>query len=142
LGPDYSLALWIWNGLPDQAREISGWFYSRDVDHGLSAFGEHLGVDGAGRLIFQTGKASAVTGKATVPRWTWQQVVLVRQGDTIRVYLNGELEIETQANPARCPDLFFGGRSDHAASWEGRLDEVAVFGKALDSAAIRRLAQP
>ncbi len=142
LGPDYSLALWIWNGLPDGARDVSGWFYSRDIDHGLSAFGEHLGVDGSGRLLFQAGKAAPVTGKAAVPRWTWQQVVLVRQGETVRVYLNGELEVETQAKPARFPDLFFGGRSDHAASWEGRLDEIAVFAKALRREDIQRLTQP
>ena len=61
--------------------------------------------------------SDATTGrKAAVPRWTWQQVVLVRQGETVRVYLNGELQIETQAKAARFPDLFFGGRSDHASS--------------------------
>jgi hypothetical protein len=142
LGPDYSIALWLWNGLPDGARDVSGWFYSRDVDHGLSAFGEHLGVDGSGRLLFQSAKAAPVTGKTAVPRWTWQQVVLVREAETVRVYLNGKLEIETQAPRARFPDLFFGGRSDHSASWEGRLDEIAVFAKALSREDIQRLAQP
>jgi hypothetical protein len=68
--------------------------------------------------------------------------VLVREAETVRVYLNGELEIETRAPSARFPDLFFGGRSDHAASWEGRLDEIAVFEKALRSEDIQRLAQP
>jgi hypothetical protein len=142
LKQNYSIALWIWNGLPDGVRDVSGWFYSRDVDHGLSAFGEHLGVDGSGRLLFQAGKAAPVTGQTAVPRWTWQQVVLVREAETVRVYLNGKLEIETQAAPARFPDLFFGGRSDHAASWEGRLDEIAVFEKALHREDIERLAKP
>ena len=36
LGDRYSVALWLWNGLPDGARAISGWFYSRDHDAGLS----------------------------------------------------------------------------------------------------------
>ena len=66
----------------------------------------------------------------------------MREAETVRIYLNGELEIETQAAPARFPDLFFGGRSDHAASWEGRLDEIAVFEKALRREDIQRLAQP
>ncbi len=142
LKQDYSIALWIWNGMPDGARELSGWFYSRDVHHGLSAFGEHLGVDGKGRLLFQAGKASPVAGRSAVPRWTWQQVVLVRAADSVRVYLNGELEIETQAPRAGFPDLFFGGRSDHADNWEGRLDEIAVFERALTNAEIRPLARP
>jgi hypothetical protein len=142
LKENYSIALWLWNGLPDGVRDVSGWFYSRDVEHGLSAFGEHLGVDGSGRLLFQAAKAAPVTGQTAVPRWTWQQVVLVREAETVRVYLNGKLEIETQAAPARFTDLFFGGRSDHAASWEGRLDEIAVFEKALSREDIQRLAKP
>ncbi len=142
LQQNYSIALWLWNGLPNGVRDVSGWVYSRDVDHGLSAFGEHLGLDGSGRLLFQAAKAAPVTGQTTVPRWTWQQVVLVREAETVRVYLNGELEIETRAPSARFPDLFFGGRSDHAASWEGRLDEIAVFAKALSREDIQRLAKP
>ncbi|HSI62182.1 MAG TPA: LamG-like jellyroll fold domain-containing protein [Candidatus Saccharimonadia bacterium] len=138
---DYSISLWLWNGMPNDARDVSGWFYSRDHNHGLSAYGEHLGVAGRsanpGRLIFQGDKLLA--GKTEVPRWTWQHVVLVRAGSTVRVYLNGALDIEGQAKPSTIPECFFGGRSDNDSGWEGRLDEVAVFNRALSADEVAQL---
>ncbi len=91
LGPRHTVSLWIWNGMPDGSRDIAGWFYSRDHDHGLSGAGEHLGVVGqgphAGRLVFQRGPAATarLTGRTVVPRWTWRHVALVRDADTVRV---------------------------------------------------------
>jgi hypothetical protein len=141
LGADYSISLWLWNGMPNDAREVSGWFYSRDHNHGISDYGEHLGVSGkgasTGRIIFQGEKL--LTGKTEVPRWTWQHVVLVRAGSTVRVYLNGALEIEGEARPSTVTECFFGGRSDHDSGWEGRLDEVAVFNRALSADEVTRL---
>ncbi|MFZ9837956.1 MAG: LamG-like jellyroll fold domain-containing protein [Opitutaceae bacterium] len=146
LSPRHTVSLWIWNGMPAGAREIAGWFYSRDHDHGLSEAGEHLGLAGqgphAGRLVFQRGPAAAarLAGRTVVPRWTWRHVALVRDAGTVRVYLDGELELEGAAEPGAVADTMFGGRSDHESNWEGRLDEIAVFPRALSVAEIRRLA--
>lgn len=141
LGADYSISLWLWNGMPNDARDVSGWLYSRDHNHGLSSYGEHLGVGGksgnTGRLIFQSDKILA--GKTEVPRWTWQHVVLVRAGSAVRVYLNGALEIEGEAKPSKIAECFFGGRSDNDSGWEGRLDEIAVFNRALNADEVARL---
>ena len=132
--------------MPDGSREIAGWFYSRDHDHGLSAAGEHLGLAGqgphAGQLVFQRGPAATtrLTGRTTVPRWTWRHVALVRDTDTVRVYLDGELELEGTAAPGSVAATMFGGRSDNDSNWEGRLDEIAVFPRALGASEIRRLA--
>jgi hypothetical protein len=131
----YSVSLWLWNGMPNDGRDVSGWFYSRDHNHGLSAYGEHLGVGGksgnTGRLVFQGD--TVLAGKTEIPRWTWQHVVLVRAGSAVRVYLNGSLEIEGQARPSTITECFFGGRSDNDSGWEGRLDEIAVFNRALSA---------
>ncbi len=146
LGPRHTVSLWIWNGMPDGAREVAGWFYSRDHDHGLSGAGEHLGLAGqgphAGRIVFQRGPAATarLAGRTVVPRWTWRHVALVREAGTVRVYLDGELELEGAAEPGSVADTMFGGRSDHESNWEGRLDEIAVFPRALSVAEIRRLA--
>ncbi|MBL9150841.1 MAG: hypothetical protein JNK37_00065 [Verrucomicrobiales bacterium] len=152
LGDAYSVSLWIWNGMPADGRPVSGWFYSRGHDHGLGRLGDHLGIGGSaghpGRLLFFTGDdpATAVAGKTEVPRWTWRHVVLVRDGATVRVYLDGRLEIETTAAgsalPATVDRFFFAGRSDNAANWEGRLDEIAVFDRALSPAEITALGIP
>ncbi len=141
LGEKWSVSLWLWNGMPNDGREVSGWFFSRDHNHGLSAYGEHLGIGGTsgntGRLVFQAN--GVLAGKTEIPRWTWQHVVLVRDGGKVRVYLNGKLEIEGEAQASKIASCFFGGRSDHAASWEGRMDEIAVFDRALSVKDVAKL---
>ncbi|MEY4939042.1 MAG: hypothetical protein RIQ93_777 [Verrucomicrobiota bacterium] len=144
----YSISLWLWNGMPHDGRDISGWFFSRDHDQGLAANGDHVGIGGksghTGRLIFARGNnpAAIVAGKTDIPRWQWQHVVIVRDGAKVRVYLNGALEIETTAAgnlPPGLEQFFFGGRSDNQANWEGRLDEVAVFDRALSASDVAKL---
>jgi hypothetical protein len=143
LGEDYTVSLWIWNGMPNDARDFCGWFYSRDHNHGVSAFGEHLGIGGksghTGKLVFQVGEVQ-FAGKTELPRWTWQHIALVRKGGKVLVYLNGALDLEAAAPAVNIPALFLGGRSDNTDNWEGRLDEIAVFGKALSSEEIARIA--
>lgn len=141
IGQAHTISMWIWNGMPNDGREMSGWFYSRDHNHGVSAYGEHLGVGGSsgntGRLVFQAG--SVLAGKTEIPRWTWQHVVLVRDREKVRVYLNGKLEIEGQAPASAITACFFGGRSDNDSGWEGRMDEIAVFDRALAEEEVARL---
>ena len=148
LADKYSVSLWLWNGMPNDGRDISGWFYSRGHDNGLDAFGEHLGIGGksgnTGRLIFMRGgdPKSIIAGKTEIPRWQWQHVVLVRDGGKASAYLNGALEIETTsaaAFPEGFDQYFFGGRSDNDSNWEGRLDEVAVFPRALTAEEVGKL---
>jgi hypothetical protein len=146
LGENYTVALWFWNGLPVEARSVSGWLVSRDRNHGLTAWGDHLGVGGGdhhpGKLIFRHGRGESVAGTTAIPRWTWNHVVLVRTADEVMVYLNGQQEIRTKsplALPDRFEELFLGGRSDNDSNWEGRLDEIAVFDRALSADEISRL---
>jgi hypothetical protein len=149
LGDHYSVSMWLWNGMPNDGRDISGWIFSRSRDHGLGAFGDHLGIGGrsghAGRLIFLHGDdANALAaGTGEIPRWQWQHVVLVRDGGNVRVYLNGRLDLETKSATNALASLhqcFFGGRSDNDSNWEGRLDEIAVFNRALTAKEAARLA--
>jgi len=136
--------------MPNDGRDISGWLYSRDRDHALSVNGDHFGIGGksahTGRLIFLHGAdpGRVVAGKTEIPRWEWQQVVFVRDDAKVRAYLNGRLEFEAEAPAGALTSLrqsFLGGRSDHDSSWEGRLDEVAVFDRALTSEEVAKLAK-
>ena len=142
LGERYSVSLWFWNGMPMNSREVSGWMFSRGRDH--SPRGDHLGVGGtrhAGKLVFQ-GNAQRFSGRTECQRWQWNHVVFVRDGDSVRVHLNGsrEPEIATQSPAELAVDeLFFGGRSDNQANWEGRLDECAVFDRALSVEEIEKI---
>ncbi len=128
LGGEYSISLWIWNGMPNEGREVGGWFFSRGTDHGLSLWSEHLGIGGAGghagKLIFFHGDdpKSTLAGKTVIPRWEWQHVVLVRSGETVQVFLNGNLELETKT-PAEYPGQIGSpllGRSQRQPSQLGR----------------------
>ena len=149
----YSVSLWFWNGMPTNAREISGWMFSRGHDHGLGPRGDHLGLGGtqhAGKLIFLRGGdgegGELVAGRTTTRRWTWNHAVFIRDGDAVRVHLNGksEPEIATESSVDLrfvTDQWFFGGRSDNRSNWEGRLDEIAVFDRALSSEEINKLSQ-
>ena len=146
LGHQYSISLWCWNGMPNDGRDTSGWLFSRGQDQGLGLLGDHLGIGGksgnTGKLIFFSGmnEKNVIAGKTEIPRWQWQHVVLVHDKNMVRAYLNGALEFETDGAPFQSPhECFFGGRSDNAFNWEGRLDEIAVFDRALSAAEIAKL---
>ena len=152
LKDEYSISLWIWNGMPVDGRDVSGWIFSRGHDHRLGPNDDHLGIGGSagnqGKLIFlhggNTEGAKPTAGHTEIKRWTWNHVVFVRDGETVRVYLNGnpQPEIETQSPagfPAGFERVFFGGRCDNESNWEGRLDEIAVFDRALSAEEVERL---
>jgi hypothetical protein len=148
LGNQYSVSLWFWNGMPADARPVSGWMFSRGHDFSLDPKGDSLGLGGienSGKLLFLNGsdESKTVAGKTVAERWTWNHAVLVRDGQQVRVYLNGELEIETALDgdvPLASDQVFIGGRTDSQSNWEGRLDEVAVFDRVLTPAEIQALA--
>ncbi|WP_437202791.1 LamG-like jellyroll fold domain-containing protein [Planctomicrobium sp. SH664] len=146
---NYSIAFWFWNGMPVNGRDVTGWMYSRGREHTLAPYGEHLGLGGksafAGKLVFVEGTGKELVGGRTeIPRWSWNHVVLVREGNQVRVYLNGQSEPEITATtstkiPEDLTEIFFGGRCDHDSNWEGRLDEIAIFDRVLSPAEISRL---
>lgn len=147
--PDnYTISMWFWNGMPNDGRDISGWLFSVGHDHSLSLRGDHVGIGGksgnTGKLIFFNGtdEKNLVAGKTEIPRWQWQHLVLVRAKNTLRAYLNGTLELQAEntIDPFQpAGEFFFGGRSDNDSNWEGRLDEIAVFDRALSEAEIAKL---
>jgi hypothetical protein len=147
LGRTYSVELWFWNGLPDEARAVTGYLFSRGVDGDKTALGEHLGIGGthhdvpAGRLFFYTGNdiGEVIPGRTRLSHRDWHHVVLVREDDHLTVWLDGKKEIEGRAKwtlPEGAHDLFLGGRSDRLFGLEGKLDEVAVYPLALTEARI------
>jgi hypothetical protein len=150
LGTSYSVSLWFWNGMPVNGREVTGWMFSRGSDSGLGPEGEHLGIGGSsgqtGRLLFLKGNTNPVGGRTTIERWRWNHLVFVRDSDRVRIFLNGnpapEIDITAPAQSTPFDELFFGGRCDNSFNWEGRLDEIAIFDRALSPAEIQALWTP
>ena len=147
LDGDYSISLWFWNGMPTDSRGVTGWLWSRGYDHGIGSHGEHLGISGnstvPGKLCLESGDHAAI-GKTILQRWTWNHVVFVRMGDRLLVFLNGneepEIEMESSADCVqKLPNLYLGGKSNSEFNFEGRLDEIGVFDRALNLKEVRSI---
>jgi hypothetical protein len=68
---------------------------------------------------------------------------LVREGENVQVYLDGKLEISGKAKvPAPVETFFIGGNNSRQSSWEGRLDEAAVFDRALSEKEVKAIFLP
>ena len=66
---------------------------------------------------------------------------MVRDRQRVRVFLSGsdspEIAGEVPGGPANHPGrVFVGGRHDSAANFEGKIDEVAIYDRALTQADI------
>lgn len=144
LGANYSVAFWFWNGLPDDARHVTGYLFSRGKDGDKDCPGDHLGIGGthrdapAGRLFLYNGNRAGkiLYGATQLSLKTWHHVVFTRSGNKVRVYLNGRPKPEIEGDlesilPADSKEVFFGGRSDSFANFEGKLDEVSVYDREL-----------
>jgi hypothetical protein len=146
LPESYTVELWFWNGLPNNARPITGFFFGR----GTGRAGHDAGIGGTQRvpgvLFFDSSGMNtppAPTNTDIVPR-TWHHLALARDRKSGTTYLDGGLwvQVRLDANlaPAQGPGdgrgspepaLFIGGRNDGAANFEGKIDEVAVYDRAL-----------
>jgi hypothetical protein len=141
-GDRYSVELWLWNGLPPDARTVTGYFFSRGSEGDPNARGEHLGIGGThhtnetGRLIAFNGheRNEGLVGRTPLGLRQWHHIVWVRQGTALTVYLDGKVDLRGDLEPAVPPGantVFIGGRCDNFANFEGRLDEVAFYDRPL-----------
>lgn len=151
LGPSYSVSLWFWNERANDVGAVTGYVFSRGPDGADGAPGDHLGIGGThlqheGRLFCYNGNAlgQVVAGRTVLTPRTWNHVVFVREGRKVTAYLNGraepEFEGELDVSPgAQAGTVFLGGRNDSFANFQGRLDEVALFDRAVSAAEAHRL---
>lgn len=141
---NYTVEFWLWNGLPTDARAVTGYLFSRGVEGDATAAGIHLGVGGThrpdlpGKLFLFNGneRQDLRVGKTTLEPRRWYHVALVVAGESVRVHLQGQTEPEIagtlpMTTPAAGSEWFLGGRNDRMFGWEGKLDEIAVYDRAL-----------
>lgn len=138
LGPNYTVEFWVWNGMPHHLRPVAGWLFSRSMEGNTKAAGDHLGIAGnapnttPGCLLLWKGAGfeHALCGSTPLSTGRWHHVVLVRDREAVRVYLDAKLEIQGDANrdsTRGAQTAFFGGRFDSVEGLEGRIDEIALY---------------
>ena len=141
IGTTYSVEFWFWNGIPNDMRPVTGCLFARGPTH------DHLVIGGTssatGHLIFFNSEKPDPTlqGRNTIEPKTWNHVVVVRDGENVWVYLNGQSNPEIVGHTAADPnfpsnDWIFGGGIDSFANLEGKLSEVAVYDRKVSSAEI------
>lgn len=142
LKSDYSTEFWFWNGLPNDARSVTGYLFSRTGED--RKFGDYLAIAGKlsesnqGRIMLHHSNVDKNTlyGKTTLALKSWNHVVLSRTGNRVRVYLNGgkSPEIESESDIGNLSDssiIMLGGKPNDSSTWEGKLDEWAVYPRAM-----------
>ena len=134
----YTIEGWIWNGLPFNARNIAGYFFSRGTAGDNDPSSDHLGIGGTanpGHLFYSKGNSLTplLAGKTVVSLKQWHHVALVHKGRKVTIYLDGKKEIEGDVGASSKNSTFcIGSRLDGLFSWEGKIDEVAIYPNALD----------
>jgi hypothetical protein len=147
VGESYSVGLWFWNGLPTASRPITGHLLSFEALNGPAV--ANVGIGGTNtvpsRLFYSSGGASAkaMVGTTEITPKTWHHLALVRDRGRVSIYLDGKTEPEifgqvVEGSKGGLKSLFVGGRENNLASFEGKIDEVAFFDRALGAHEIAR----
>ena len=147
----YSFAMWFRNELPNEARPVTAYLFSRGPNGDAQAPGDHLGISGnyrsgpIGRLMFFNGNArdQVATGSSLLPPNSWNHVVTIRDGARVRVFLNGHLEPEIDAEidstTIGSQEFFLGARNDQFAPLQGNIAYFCLFDRALSNAEAKQL---
>ena len=93
------------------------------------------------------GDMNAVAGNATLPLTVWRHVVVTADGENLQLYEDGKLVASKRCKASATTDaetVWFGTDARAGHVWSGRIDEVALFDRALaeeEVAALYRTAQ-
>jgi hypothetical protein len=139
----YTVEMWIWNGVPANSREVTGHLFSLIDPAALDKSRDTIGIAGtsagdrAGRLFFRSGDESSVRlGRSEIQPKTWHHIALVRDGMRVRLFLDGSEtpELDCAVPPLNIsgkPTVVVGGSTDRQFDFAGRIDDVAIYGRAL-----------
>ena len=146
----YTIAFWFRNDLPNKARPVTGYLFSRGPNGGARAPGDHLGIGGtatqaSGTLFLYNGDVAKgfLGGKTVITPGTWNHVVLARNGNHVTAWLNGrtqpEFEGEIKATAKESKEFFLGGRNERFALMNGRLAHMVFLNRTVNSTEAQQL---
>ncbi len=147
-GNDISVSLWFWSGTAEGLMKKTEWIVSLGAPFTGLDVGDHIGLrdnpDGTRGLVTASSVVNGTSGIGSIKRWTWHHLVVVRSERALRLYLDGA---EVASSPSdetaeHHPDsFFFGGSCTNESNFEGRLDEIAVFDRAIEADEVATLSQ-
>jgi hypothetical protein len=140
LAQNYTVEFWFCNYLPTDARNVTGFLFSRPSANILGDYIYIGGIEAAGgKLIFGSGISDNVLfGRTSINLKTWHHLAFVRDGRKVNIYLDGQNnpEISEEASgdfSSGADEIFIGRRADDSPTFEGRIDEVAIYSRALSA---------
>ena len=101
------------------------------------AFGESDG--------FSCSRGSNTQNKFTKNNWKnsdWNHVVVIRDGSTYKMYINGKAEIQSGTADYwnhSASTITVGGREENAAMWNGNISDFRIYSTALSADDVKEL---
>ena len=120
-----------------------------NLHNGQGNFGLSLDENGLLQAAIRSsdGDVSSIAGGSVLPLKTWRHVVVTADGEQIQFYEDGTLVTSKPCAAMAASDsdtVWFGTDAEATRVWDGRIDEVALFDRALNEeeiAALYRTAQ-
>ncbi|PHR93424.1 MAG: hypothetical protein COA78_32965 [Blastopirellula sp.] len=129
----YSVSMWFSNALPTNARDVTGALLSTESETLLIA-GKAAG-DQSGKLVLKVGEKS-FTSRTPVTTKHWHHVMITRDNQHVRVYLDGQAEPEIDAHVEplmQTKRLLIGSDGSSPMTFDGKIDEIAVFDHVIEA---------
>jgi hypothetical protein len=130
----YTVEMWFWNGLPTDARPFIGPL----VVNGLESVNIYGSVQPSGVLFLRGGGNAPPLGKSQIALKTWHHLAFVRDRTKAGAYLDGKSDSSDDwpDGGSANGELIIGYNGKQG--WEGKLDEIAVYGRPLTADEIAR----
>lgn len=135
----FSLAIFVYLEAPPHNAVVA-----TNLHDGQGNFGLSLNEYGTLQAVIRnrTGEVSSITGDSLLPLKTWRHVVVTVDGKQILLYEDGQLVASEPCDELAASDantVWFGTDAKATRVWDGRIDEVALFDRALTAEEIAGL---
>ncbi|WP_182864730.1 LamG-like jellyroll fold domain-containing protein [Rhodopirellula sp. JC639] len=135
----FSLTVFVYLEAP-----VHGAMVATNLHDGQGNFGLSLDENGLLRAAIRSsdGNVSSIAGGSVLPQKTWRHVVVTADGEQLQFYEDGKLVASTPCESMAASDsdtVWFGTDAEATRVWDGRLDEVALFDRALNEEEIATL---
>ena len=138
---DYSISMWIYISATPSASDI----FAGTIQNSGALNGIYLSIQTDRTIRFfernSSTNASSLTSTDTINAGSWNHILVVRNGGTNLLYINNGTAVSTSNGTITHAEDFTIGRGGAHTSglFEGKIDQVRIFDRALDSGEVTQL---